>query len=433
MDIWQQYMEKARKCAYDANALMAQNQADAWTQERENQIDALMAESDQWKARAEKARRVSAGLAYFDAPAGTPVEAATGVSAKEMGHGDADLDAVAVNAEYKSAFSTYLKRGVVGMSPKTLAALQRGFIEVNSQVKTLTGNTGVDGAFLTPADFRAEMIEELSALATLRQFVDVMPVSGPYLEKPVVKGNQAHPGIYANGVVWSWVNAPMDEDDGVTEPEFGLFRIPIHDATAKTRLGINLVNDAAVNIEAALPRWYGEAWGLQTDYVILRGTGMGMPLGVLNDTDVTGSFYVQTSNVGNIITDDLIELTYGLEAQYAVSARFVTSRATLKAVRKLKDGSGAYIWQPGLQNGQPDTILGYPVVETPWMPAISSGAYPFLFGDLKRYSLGEGPAIAMTVLREKYIEELKVGYMAHFRVGGQVALPRAFRVLRVKA
>lgn len=430
---WKQMMEKARECLVKADGLMKANQGDDWTQERENEIGGWLDESDSWKARAEKARRVEEGLTFFDAPVGgvVPVEGVVPPGAMGMdGDGKGDgLDAVTINKAYGDAFNRYVRRGATGLSSAELKVLRRGYVEN----KVLSTNTGVAGGFLAPAQFMAVLVEELADRALLREEVTVMPASGPYLEMPKVEGATSNAGIYANGIVWTWVNSPMDVDAGESEPVFGLIRIPMHDATVKTRLGLGLVEDSAVDIESALPRWYGESWGLQVDYVILLGTGGGQPLGILNDTDVTGSFTVTSASSGVVVADDFYDAAYDLENQYAVSARWVTSRVNLKSVRKLKDGNGAYIWQPGLQAGEPETIIGYPVVQSPWMPTITNSAKSFIFGDLKRYTLGERKQMTLMVIREKYIEELKIGYMGHVRVGGQVSVARGFRILQIKA
>lgn len=429
---WKVLMEKARKLVFDAKGLMAENQGEAWTQERQNQIDALLNESDGLVARAEQMQRVQKGVAYFDEPVrgpGVPVEGDLPAGMQVPDQKGAEPDAVTINAEYEAAFLKYLRGGASMLTQGELKQLRRGFVEN----KTLTTNTGAAGAFLAPAQFMATMIEELGNRAMMRDEVTTMPCSGPYLEMPKVDGNSSYGGIYPNGIVWTWVNNPMSVDTGESEPTFGLLRVPMHDATVKTRLSIGLVEDSAVDVESALPRWYGEAWGVQEDYAILKGTGNGMPLGILEDTDVTGTYYVETSTSGAVKADDLIDLAYGLEEQYAANAKWVTSRTNLKSVRKLKDSAGDYLWKPGLANGEPDTLLGYPVVQNSWAPTITATYYPFVFGDLKRYILGERKQMTFIVIREKYIEELKIGYMGHVRVGGQVAIPRAFRVLKIKS
>jgi len=374
----------------------------------QNQIDALLEESDGWKARAEQAQRVESGVTFFEQPAVPTVPLGGDVPPETMGAGtgNPEIDAITTNAEYKEAFDRYTRGGIQRLNGRQIEALQRGYVEMDE--KTLSGNTGATGGFLITPDFRAELVEERAARAFLRNLVDVQSCSGDFREAPVVNAPSSNAGIYANGIVWTWVNSPTSEDTGETDPEIGLMRIPIHDAVAKTRLGVNMVNDAAVNIASALPRWYGESWALQEDYVILRGNGTGQPLGILSDTDITGTHYVESTVSGSLKSDDLISLVYDLEAQYAANARWVTSRANLKTVRQFKDGEGRYIWQPGLQAGEPDTLMGYEVAQSPWIPAISAGNYSFIFGDLKYYA-------------------------AHVRIGGQAKVARAFRVLKIKA
>lgn len=425
-------MEQARKLVHDARQAMDANEGDNWSQEKENSIAAMLDDSDNLKERAETARRIETGVAYFDAPASAPVPAAFDAppGAKGSGAPADELDAVAANASYHSAFNSYVSGGMTRLSSKQISVLQDGYVEN----KTLTGNTGVEGGFLMPPDFRAILIEEKAARSMLREKVNVVPTSGPNLEMPKVEGAAgSNAGIYANGIVWTYVNSPAGEDDGETEPEFGLLRIPMNDAVAKTRLGINMVSDSAVSIETTLPRWYGEAAGLRTDYDILVGTGMGQPLGILTDTDITGTFFVQTAGAGAIASDDLLGLVYDLEAQYAVNAEWITSRTNLLSVRKLKDSNNNYYWRPGLVEGEPDTLMGYRVNQSPFAPGISAGNFSFVFGDLKNYALGEAQRITLSVLREKYIEELKIGYMGHFRQGGQAVVARAFRVLKIKS
>jgi HK97 family phage major capsid protein len=411
---------EARALLKKAQEKMQANQGDKFTQEAQQEINRMLDKADSLKAQSEQAQRLEKGLHHFETPEPgaqlpTPVPV------------DPQQKQIESNAQYTTAFNSYLRKGLGRLNPSEQKALQAGFQET----KTLTGNTGIDGGFLAPADFRATLIEELAEMSGLRGRVNVTPASGSHLEIPRVEGASGdNAGIYANGIAISWVNAPSGVDDGVTEPEFGLLRIPMHDAVAKTRLGLNMVNDSAVSIEQALPRWYGEAMGLMTDYVILTGTGRGQPLGILNDPDVA----VDVSAVSATIDgDDLIDLVYGLPAQYTANAGFITSRTNLKSVRKLQDSNGNYIWQPGLRDGEPDNLLGYPVIQSSFMPDIAAGAKAFIFGDLNYYRLGESQQMTIMVIREKYIEELKVGYMGHSRMGGQVSVARAMRILQAKA
>ncbi|MDY0410655.1 phage major capsid protein [Virgibacillus soli] len=51
--------------------------------------------------------------------------------------------------------------------------------------------------------------------------------------------------------------------------------------------------------------------------------------------------------------DEIIDLVYSLKAPYRKNAVFIMNDATIKAIRKLKDGQGQYLWQPSLTAGTP--------------------------------------------------------------------------------
>jgi len=418
-----QLASEARALLKKANEKMQANQNENFTQEAQTEIDRMLDEVDSLKARAEQAERLESGLTHFESPADSPLP--TTVSNPTQ----TTPDGKSLDAEYGEAFGAYLRKGAGGINDRQRKTLNKGYQHLEQ--KELTGNTGVDGGFLAPADFRATLIEELAEVSGLRARVNVTPSSGTHLEMPTVDGATGdNAGIYANGISITWANAPQDADTGLTQPVFGLLRIPMHDAVAKTLLGLNMINDSAVNLEQALPRWFGEAMGLMTDSVIINGTGRGQPLGILNDADVP----VTTSAVSATIDgDDLIDLLYAVPSQYTQGGAWLTSRTNLKSVRKLQDSNGNYIWQPGLQNSEPDTLLGYPVVQSSFVPDIAASAKAFVFGNFRYYQLGERQQMTIAVIRDKYIEQLKVGYMAHTRMGGQVSVPNAMRVLKAKA
>jgi HK97 family phage major capsid protein len=71
---------------------------------------------------------------------------------------------------------------------------------------------------------------------------------------------------------------------------------------------------------------------------------------------------------------------------------------TAGAVRKLKDTSGQYLWQPSLQAGQPPILLGYPVEFWEQVPDIAGGNFPVSFGNfLEGYELIDRSDLRITV------------------------------------
>lgn len=101
-------------------------------------------------------------------------------------------------------------------------------------------------------------------------------------------------------------------------------------------------------------------------------------------------------------------------------------------MRKLKDAQGSYIWQPGLADGTPNTILGQPYVEVPDMPDVAADTYPIIFGDLRRgYTIVD--RISLSILRDPFTQATNgnIRFIARRRVGGQVVLAEALRKLKV--
>ena len=148
---------------------------------------------------------------------------------------------------------------------------------------------------------------------------------------------------------------------------------------------------------------------------------------------------VSSVNSGNgtaLLADGLLTLVHSIKTEYARNATFVFNRSTLAAIRKLKDTAGQYVFQAGmsLENGVPNTILGYPYIEAPDMPDIAASAFPVAFGDFARaYMIVD--RVALAVLRDPFTQATtgNVRYIARRRVGGQVILAEAIIKQKVSA
>ncbi|MDV2887644.1 phage major capsid protein, partial [Alkalihalophilus pseudofirmus] len=94
---------------------------------------------------------------------------------------------------------------------------------------------------------------------------------------------------------------------------------------------------------------------------------------------------VTAASATAITLDEVLDLFYSLKAPYRNKAVFVMNDATIKAIRKLKDGNGQYLWQPSIQAGTPDTILNRPLYTSSYVPTIEAGAKTVVFGDFSYY------------------------------------------------
>jgi len=148
--------------------------------------------------------------------------------------------------------------------------------------------------------------------------------------------------------------------------------------------------------------------------------------------DVGAQLGVTTTGT-SIAFDDVIDLFYALRAPYRRNAVFMMNDSTVRALRKLKNGNGDYLWQPSLTAGTPDTILNRPVYTSSFIPAVAAGAKGILFGDFSYYWIADREGRTFQRLNELYAPTGQVGFLSSERVDGKLILPEAVKYLQVKS
>ena len=191
-----------------------------------------------------------------------------------------------------------------------------------------------------------------------------------------------------------------------------------------------LLYDNAFNLESYIIQQFGKAIGNAEEDAFLNGDGTGKPAGIF-DTAKGGTFAVELANT-TIHTDDVLNLIYALKRPYRKKASFIMNDATLAALRKLKDGNGAYIWQPSYQAGEPDRLCGYSVHTSAYCPELEAGKAAIAFGDYSYYNIGDRGTRSLQQLRELFAGNGMIGYVMKERVDGLLVLPEAVQILSVK-
>lgn len=134
----------------------------------------------------------------------------------------------------------------------------------------------------------------------------------------------------------------------------------------------------------------------------------------------------------DISADELIDLHYSLRSPYRARAVWLMNDATVKTVRKLKDGNGQYLWQPALTAGTPDMILGRPVYTSVFAPELKAGARTVAFGDLGFYWIADRQGRSFKRLNELFATTGQIGFLASQRLDGKLVLPEAIKILTQK-
>ena len=133
-----------------------------------------------------------------------------------------------------------------------------------------------------------------------------------------------------------------------------------------------------------------------------------------------------------VTADELMDLYYSLKSPYRKKSMWVLNDSTIKAIRKLKDNNGQYLWQPSLTAGTPDMILGRPIKTSAYMPAMAAGAKTIAFGDFSYYWIADRQGRSFKRLNELFAATGQVGFLASQRVDGKMILAEAVKVLEQK-
>jgi len=293
------------------------------------------------------------------------------------------------------------------------------------------------GGVLVPEDFRTEIIKRVMGITVVRGRAKVVTTTRDSIEWPKLEGGN---NIYTSAVRVTWVDeTPSSASVAETNPTWGMVRIPIHTVMARTNLSRNLLEDSAFNLLDIMAGLFGEAMAVDEDAQFLTGSGSGRPYGVLGDlgngaqaAPVTGVTSVVSGAAAAVTADGFLDLVYSLPAQYRQNGVHVLARTTLRDTRKLKDGDGRYVWQPGLTAGQPQTLAGYAAYESENMPAIAANNHVDIFGDWNNgYVIADRVGMAVERVSDTTtVGTNQVALFARRRLGGQVVAPWAFVALK---
>jgi HK97 family phage major capsid protein len=217
-----------------------------------------------------------------------------------------------------------------------------------------------------------------------------------------------------------------------SEPTFGQVEIPVREVNTYVDISNQLLADSGGMAEAEVRLALAEDFGQKEGLAFLKGTGPLQPEGLLVNSGVGYTPTGNASTLGTNPADVLISAMYSLPAAYRGRGTWLMNGSTLASIRKLKDGTtGVYLWQPSYAAGQPETILGRPVVECPDMDDIGSAAEPIAFGDIgSAYRIID--RLALSILVNPYILATNGITRIHAtrRVGGAVVQPAAITKVR---
>ncbi len=317
-----------------------------------------------------------------------------------------------------------------GSSPFVEKYLRKG-LEAGVELKALSGATDAAGGYAVPEEIDAAIERTLTDISPIRAIANVVKVGSAGYRKLVTTG----------GTPSGWVSEVAGRPETDT-PVFTEIAPPFGELYANPAASQAMLDDAAFDVEAWLAQEIATEFARAEGAAFVGGTGVNQPKGFLAAPTSTaldgvrpfGTLQVVNSGAAGAFPasepeDRLIDLVQALRPPYRQGAVFVMNSATASAVRKFKTADGAFLWQPGLVSGQPDTLLGYPLVEAEDMPDIAADSLSIAFGNFKAgYLIAERNETQ--ILRDPFTNKPFVHFYATKRVGGQVVNSEAIKLMK---
>ncbi len=316
------------------------------------------------------------------------------------------------------------------------AAFVNGYLRRGSEVelKSFSGVAAADGGYAVPHEIDAEIDATLKGISPIRAIANVVRVGSAGYRKLVTQ----------NGVTSGWATETATRPETAT-PTFNEIVPSFGDLYANPAATQAMVYDAAFDVDAWLASEIATEFAKAEGSAFINGNGVNKPKGFLTGptattSDATRAFgtlqYVPTGAAGAFLAsnpqDKLVELVHALRAPYRQGAVWVMNSSTLATIRKFKTTDGAFIWQAGMMAGQPDTLLGYPVVEAEDMPDIAANSLSMAFGNFKAgYLIAERSET--NILRDPYSNKPYVHFYATKRLGGALTNSEAIKLMKFAA
>lgn len=308
---------------------------------------------------------------------------------------------------YRKGFNTYLRKG------------DRSFDA--AEFKAMSVGSDPDGGYLVLPDTSGRMITRIFETTPMRQLASVQVIGTDALEGIVDTDEAAFGG---------WVGETTARTETGT-PQINKWRIPVFEMYANPRTTQQLLDDANVDVEAWLSGKVGDKLSRTEATAFITGTGQDQPKGLTSyptaaTADATrawGTFEHKATGVasdfasGVTQADILYDLIAAMKNGYLANAGFLSRREVIAKIRKFKTTQGEFLWEPSLQMGSPEKLLGYPLTVSQDMPALASGSLSLAFGDFKQaYQIVD--RLGFRTLRDNLTVKGYVQFYTTHRVGG---------------
>lgn len=296
--------------------------------------------------------------------------------------------------------------------------------------KTLMVGSDPDGGYFVTPDISGRIVTKLYETSPIRSIASVQVIGSDALEgiEDLDEAGAGYAGETAQG-------------SDTKTPQVGKWRIPVYWIDTEPKATQQLLDDANVDIEAWLAGKVADKFGRfenaefctgaakirgLTSYTTAADSGSGVTWGTIGHIATAQSGDFPASNPA----DKLFDLIGLVKEGYLTNSRWLTRRSVITKIRKFKESTtNGYLWQPGLQNGVPESLLGYPITRAEDMPALGADSLSMMFGDFRAgYQVVD--RVGIRVLRDPYTGKPFVKFYTTKRTGGAVINFEAIKAMK---
>jgi HK97 family phage major capsid protein len=286
-------------------------------------------------------------------------------------------------------------------------------------VKDLRESAGVEGGIIVPETYEDSLIVPLEENSVMRR------VAANIVR---LEGTAAHkvPTMAYSGAAQL---TREEHDYSIDAPSFGEITFAPYKYTRLTKCSEELLDDSRIDVlSQVITPDAGRAFAQAENSAFLTGNGASEPQGILSSLDT--AYQVTSETAAAIKYTDVVDVFYKLPLSYRDRARWLVSDDASKVLRKLQDGAGRPIWETSVQAGQPDLLLGRPVVTTAHLPTVATGNVTMIFGDFSYFWIAEFSDMAVQRLDQLFAATGQIGFRWYRRMDSRVMLPEAFASLK---
>lgn len=325
-----------------------------------------------------------------------------------------DRKEIDAEERYHAAFFAYLRHGMSGLRDEQRNLLLSRQTEIRAQ----SAGTNSAGGYTVPPGFLVRITETMKAFGGIMNVAEVITTdTGQPLQWPTFDGTSQVGQILAENT-----------QETALDMVFGTKTLGAYTYSSRfVQVSLQLLQDSAFDLDSWVPRQLGIRIGRAVAAHLATGTGSGQPEGLF--TNATAGKTGTTGQTTSVIYDDLVDLIHSVDPAYRADARFVMNDSSLKVIRKLKDADNRPLWEPSLQIGVPDTLLGYPITVDQGVAVMAANAKSIGFGDVRQaYIVRQVTGGQVLRLAERFADALQVGFLGFLRLDAKPNDSAAFRV-----